>query len=72
MKRLALFVLGFFVGLVVVFVVFYGLGYILELFGIQLYESEADQQRNFNIYIGFSILGGFLSGYYFCKTREIT
>ena len=65
MKKLGLFFSGFVAGMIVVFGVFYALGHGLEYLDIQLYESEAGQQRNFNIYVSISLVVGVLSGYLF-------
>ena len=45
MKRLGLFILGFTIELLAVFVIFYALGYVMEYFDIQLYMSESGQQK---------------------------
>ena len=65
MKKLGLFISGFIAGLIIVFVFFYALGHGLEYLDIQLYESESDQQRNFNIYVVTSLVVGLLVGYLF-------
>ena len=65
MKKLGLFVSGFIAGVIVVFVFFYALGQGLEYLDIQLYESESDQQRNFNIFVVTSLFVGLLMGYLF-------
>ncbi len=65
MKKLGLFVSGFIAGLIVVFAFFYALGQGLEYLDIQLYESESDQQRNFNIFVVTSLVVGLLLGYLF-------
>ncbi|MCF6236927.1 MAG: hypothetical protein L3J70_11255 [Gammaproteobacteria bacterium] len=64
-KKISLFVSGFAAGLIVVFTIFYALGHGLEYFDIQLYKSESDQQRNFNIYVLTSLVVGVLAGYLF-------
>jgi hypothetical protein len=64
MKKPILFIIGMILGAMACFSLFYLSGLLLEIFGITLYESEAGQQRNFNIFIIlsaiFSIGGGWL------------
>jgi H+/Cl- antiporter ClcA len=67
MKKIALFASGFITGLIIVFALFYALGHGLECLDIQLYKSESDQQRNFNIYIVTSVIVGLLLGYLFSR-----
>ena len=64
-KIIAKFILGFLVGSIAVFLLTYALGYILDASGIVLYDSESDQQRNFNIvmvaWLIISIIAGYLA-----------
>ena len=62
MKKLGLFISGFIAGGIIVFVFFYVLGHGLEYLDIQLYESESEQQGNFNIYVVTSLVVGLLVG----------
>lgn len=62
MKKIALFFLGAMVGLIICFVVVYLSGTLFEYFGVQLYRSESDQQRNFNIFIVVSVASSLLAG----------
>lgn len=67
MKKVIFFLIGSIVGIVVCFAVLYVSGSIFESLGIQLYESESDQQRNFNIFLIASVISALISGYYFAK-----
>ena len=67
MKKIVIFIAGFFVGLTVCFIVLYGSGVIFEYMGIQFYSSESDQQRNFNIFLVISAIVSFLTGLFFVK-----
>lgn len=51
MKRLAFFLVGAAAGFVGCFVLLYLSGLVLAHLGVQLYASEADQQRNFNVFL---------------------
>lgn len=62
MKKVALFTVGAFAGLILCFVVFYISGLAFESFGISLYESESDQQRNFNVFLVASVVSFFAGG----------
>ena len=67
MKKATFFVIGAIVGVVVCFLLLYVTGSVLEHFGIRLYESESDQQRNFNIFLVASAVSAIVSGYFFAK-----
>ena len=67
MKKTMFFVLGAMVGISVCFIVLYLSGSIFEYFGIRFYESESDQQRNFNIFLVASTVCSLISGYLFAK-----
>ncbi len=64
-KKIIKFIIGFFVGSLIVFLFTYLFGYIVGEMGIRLYESESDQQRNFNIvfivWLTISIIFGYFS-----------
>jgi len=59
------FSVGFVIGSIAIFLIIYGAGSVLENYGVVLYESESDQQRNFNIailiWLVFSSIVGYLS-----------
>jgi hypothetical protein len=67
MKKAAIFVFGAVIGAVVCFLLLYVTGSALEYFGIRLYESESDQQRNFNIFLVASAVSAIASGYFFAR-----
>lgn len=67
MKKVMFFVLGVITGLIVCFTVLYLSGSIFEYFGIRFYESESDQQRNFNLFLVVSAICSLISGYFFVK-----
>jgi hypothetical protein len=67
MKKITYFIIGAFIGIVVCVAALYVSGLILESLGIQLYESESDQQRNFNIFLVLSSISALASGYFFAK-----
>lgn len=60
-KKLALFLIGALSGLVVCWALVYLSGMMFDYWGIRLYESEAEQQRNFNVVLLFSAIA-FLTG----------
>ncbi|WP_133510954.1 hypothetical protein [Candidatus Thiosymbion oneisti] len=68
MKKLALFLVGAIAGVLVCFIVFYISGLAFESLGIRLYESEADQQRNFNIFLISSLIS-FIAGGMLCAKK---
>lgn len=61
------FIMGFVVGGVVAFVLSYAFGIAMEEMNISLYDSESDQQRNFNIFILFSLISAIFCGYLFIR-----
>lgn len=67
MKKVTFFLIGALVGIVVCFAILYVSGSVLENFSIQLYESESDQQRNFNIFLITSAISALASGYFFAR-----
>jgi hypothetical protein len=67
MKKIMFFFIGSFLGLVVSIVLLFMSGYILEYFNIQLYQSEYDQQKNFNIFLLLSLIISLLSGLFSVK-----
>jgi len=71
-KTLLKFILGFIVGSFIAFLLVYALGFALETMNISLYESESDQQRNFNIFIVISLIIAVISGYFATKISKKT
>jgi uncharacterized membrane protein len=63
MKKFLFFLAGAVVGILVSFCLAYASGYILENMGVMLYESESDQQRNFNIFIVLSLVVSLIFGW---------
>lgn len=57
------FLVGTLFGAIFAFVIAYSFGSIMESMNIPLYDSEADQQRNFNIFLGFSVIVALVFGY---------
>ena len=66
-KLIVKFILGFIVSSIVIFILTYTTGYILEAKGIVLYNSESDQQRNFNIVMSVWLAISIISGYFSTK-----
>ncbi|MCP4486516.1 MAG: hypothetical protein GY820_04240 [Gammaproteobacteria bacterium] len=62
-KTIFKFIGGFLFGAIIAFAVAYTFGSLMESMNIALYDSEAEQQRNFNIFLGFSICNALLFGY---------
>jgi len=71
-KIITKFILGFIVGSITVFLLVYAFGYILETVGIVLYDSESDQQRNFNIVMVVWLMSSILAGYIATKLGKKT
>ena len=71
-KSILKFILGFVVGVIIAFAITYAFGLSLEALGISLYDSESDQQRNFNIYVIFSLLVAAIVGYFATKIGNKT
>lgn len=67
MKKAVIFVFGAIIGVAVCLLLLYVAGSVLGHFGIQLYKSESDQQRNFNIFLVTIAVSAIISGYYFVK-----
>lgn len=67
MRKAVFFLVGIIVGILACFAVLYISGSVFESLGIQLYESEADQQRNFNFFLIASVIFGLVSGYWFAR-----
>ncbi len=67
MKKIIVFLVGVIVGAIACFALLYASGFVFESLGILLYESEADQQRNFNIFIAVSTLISAGVGWWFVK-----
>ena len=67
MQKAAFLLVGVIVGILACFAVLFVSGSVFESLGIQLYESEADQQRNFNFFLIASVISGLASGYWFAR-----
>lgn len=67
MKKAFFFVFGAIIGVVVCFLLLYLTGSVFEHFGVRLYESESDQQRNYNLFLVASAIFAIVSGYYFAR-----
>jgi MFS family permease len=57
------FVGGFVIGAFFAFLIVYAFGLLMENMNVSLYDSESDQQRNFNIFIGLSLVVALITGY---------
>jgi len=66
-KKILFFILGVIVGGITSFMLIYASGFLIESLGMILYESEADQQRNFNYFIIFSAIFAIGGGRVFLK-----
>jgi len=67
MRKIIRFIVGAIIGIVLCFVLFYISGYVFEALGINLYESESEQQRNFNIFLVLSLVFALVGGYVLSK-----
>ena len=56
------FIIGFVLGSIALFVLIYIAGFTLDAAGITLFDSEDDQQRNFNIIMILWLVVAFASG----------
>ena len=70
-KVIVKFILGFVGGCVVAYFLTYAFGMLMNMIGLQLFDSESDQQRNFNIFIIFTLLVAIVSGYLATKIKSI-
>ena len=61
------FTIGFFVGAFLTYGTIYLFGAVLNELGINLYNSESEQQRNFNIFIAVWLIVSLSSGYLVAK-----
>ena len=66
-KRLLWFFVGFLGSSIIYFSLVYIFGLALSNFEINLYNSESDQQRNFNIVMGTWLLFGIVGGWFLSK-----
>ena len=66
------FISGFFIGTLLVFAITYSVGLLLENIGIVLYDSESDQQRNFNFFVLIWLILSITSGYLATKLWKKT
>lgn len=67
MRKTIFFILGFCSGVCVCVMLMFALSTLLNLFSIQLYDSELDQQRNFNFFVIASLFFGLISGVFTSK-----
>jgi hypothetical protein len=68
-KKVSFFLIGAVLGFLVCLTAVYFSGVVLEHFGIRLYASEADQQRNLNVFLIVSAIVSVLSGLLLAKKR---
>lgn len=66
-KSIAKFIIGFLVGTIIVYALIYAFGAVLNEIGVRLYESESDQQRNFNMVMFIWLVGASAMGYFSVK-----
>ncbi len=66
-KSVAKFIIGFLVGTIIIYALIYAFGAVLNETGVRLYESESDQQRNFNIVMLIWLVGASATGYFSAK-----
>ncbi len=67
MRNFGFFLFGSTVGLIACFIFIYLAGILFESLGVQLYDSKADQQRNFNIFFVASTIVSVIAGLLFAK-----
>lgn len=67
MRKTVLFIIGFCAGACACLLVILALGMLLNHFSVQLYASEADQQRNFNLFLIAGLIFGFVGGFFALK-----
>lgn len=48
----------------------YAIGYTASMLGYSLYDSESDQQRNFNIVVGFWFVSAVLISFFFSRKKR--
>ena len=63
MKKFSGFVAGALVAMLACFAIFYLSGVVLDAVRINLYVSETDQQRNFNVFLVTSAVCGIVGGF---------
>jgi len=71
-KTIIKFIGGFIAGSIVAFILLYAFGYFMESMNISLYNSESEQQRNFNIFLIFTFVLAIISGYFATKISNKT
>lgn len=69
-KKLMWFFLDFALSTLAYFALVYMVGIFAENFGFVLYESESDQQRNFNIVMSFWIILSTVTGFILSLKRS--
>lgn len=70
MKKIMWFFLGFALATLVYFVLVYTVGILAENLGFSLYNSESDQQRNFNIVMSFWVILSTVTGFILSVKRS--
>lgn len=71
-KTILKFIGGFIAGSIAAFILVYAFGYFMESMNISLYNSESEQQRNFNIFLVFTLVLAIISGYFATKIGNKT
>ena len=69
-KTIIKFILGFIGGCIAAYLLTYAFGMIMNMVGVQLFDSESDQQRNFNIFLIFTLLVAVVTGYLATRIKE--
>ena len=70
MKKIIYFLIGFLIGALLSISIAYLSAYILNSLGIITYQSEFDQQRNFNIFVIGALFLSLVCG--FCSVKWLT
>lgn len=63
-------ILSFIMYTFVYFGLVYAIGYIATMLGYSLYDSESDQQRNFNIVVGFWFVSAIFISFLFSRKKR--
>jgi len=63
MKKILFLVVGVIIGFFLSLGLIYLSSILIQYFGVQLYSSEMEQQRNFNMFLFFSLSLSLLGGY---------
>jgi hypothetical protein len=68
-RKTAFFIIGAIIGIAICWLLAYIGSQIVVYMGIQLYASEADQQRNFNIFIVANFVFAIVGGYFLSRRK---